>query len=179
MTGTDLRPPRDPAGLAPPGLRGLGFGAKLLLLGAVNAWRSFGAPADDRRESRLLDRFHASITTVVIDCVYLSTPGRTLPLKYLIPGTIFLLVFPVYPILYTVYISFTNFGTGNILSKDQAIERILEIRPSRPPTTPASIATPLRSSTASSSPSSPCYLVDEDGTRFLGTADGLDRTRCR
>jgi len=30
----------------------------------------------------------------------------------------------VYPIFYTVYVSFTNYGTGHILSKDQVIEQL-------------------------------------------------------
>lgn len=34
----------------------------------------------------------------------------------------------VYPIIYTVYVSVTNYGTGNILSKEQVIAQLQERR---------------------------------------------------
>ena len=37
------------------------------------------------------------------------------PLKFLIPGTVFLLAFQVIPILYTINVAFTNYSTGHIL----------------------------------------------------------------
>jgi arabinogalactan oligomer/maltooligosaccharide transport system permease protein len=66
------------------------------------------------------------VALVTIDIVYLSRKRWSIPAKYLLPGTLFLLVFALYPILYTVWISTTNYGTGNNLTKDQAIERIEE-----------------------------------------------------
>ncbi len=45
-------------------------------------------------------------------------------MKYLLPGVFFLLVFGVYPVLYTAYTSTTNYGTGFVLTKDQAIAQI-------------------------------------------------------
>lgn len=49
------------------------------------------------------------------------------PLRWMSPGLVFLILISVYPILFTVYIAFTNFGTGHLLPKVQAIE-ILEQR---------------------------------------------------
>ena len=65
----------------------------------------------------------AIVALVVIDVVYISKQ-RFIPAKYLLPGTLFLLVFAVYPIFYLIYISTTNYGTGNNLNKETAIERI-------------------------------------------------------
>ncbi len=65
------------------------------------------------------------IATVAIDVVYLNTSRWSIPYKYLVPGTIFLLIFQLYPVVYTAYISTTNLGTGNILSKDAAIEQVV------------------------------------------------------
>jgi arabinogalactan oligomer / maltooligosaccharide transport system permease protein len=112
------------------------------------------------------------LATIAIDVVYLSK-RRFVPGKYLLPGTLFLLVFALYPVLYLVFISTTNYGTGNNLSKNQAIERIeansvgaaadavryeLQIL--------ASGDDPLAGELA-------FLLADRDGNRFLGTADGL------
>ena len=45
-------------------------------------------------------------------------------MKFLLPGLFFLAVFGVYPVLYTAYASTTNYGTGFVLSRDQAIDQI-------------------------------------------------------
>ncbi|MEM9563509.1 MAG: ABC transporter permease subunit [Actinomycetota bacterium] len=65
------------------------------------------------------------IATVAIDVVYLSRARWSIALKYLLPGTLLLLAFQVYPVLYTAYISTTNLGTGNILDKEAAIEQVV------------------------------------------------------
>ncbi|MBS3787255.1 maltose ABC transporter permease MalF [Candidatus Bipolaricaulota bacterium] len=57
-----------------------------------------------------------------INYVFLS--DRTYPIRYMVPGLIFLFAFVVYPIGYTFYLSTTNYGTGHILSKQQAIESL-------------------------------------------------------
>ena len=45
-------------------------------------------------------------------------------LKWLAPGLWLTAMFAVFPILYTFYVSLTNWQTGNYLNKSQAIERI-------------------------------------------------------
>lgn len=62
------------------------------------------------------------ISAAIINWIFLSK--RTYPLRYLVPGLIFLFTFVVYPIGYTVYLSFTNYGTGHLLSKRQAINSL-------------------------------------------------------
>ena len=47
--------------------------------------------------------------------------------RWLTPGLVLMALFVVYPVLYTAYISFTNYQTGNLLSKSQAIERLEEV----------------------------------------------------
>ncbi|KAA9158182.1 ABC transporter permease subunit [Microbacterium lushaniae] len=64
-----------------------------------------------------------ALVTVAVNVVYL-TPGL-LPAKYLTPGLIFLLVFQIFVIGYTVYIAFTNYGSGHNSSKDDAVNALL------------------------------------------------------
>ena len=59
------------------------------------------------------------IGTVFINWVYLW-PG-TLALRWITPGLIFMAIFVVVPIFYTVWVSLTNWQTGNVTSKDQTI----------------------------------------------------------
>ncbi|WP_027342594.1 ABC transporter permease subunit [Hamadaea tsunoensis] len=60
--------------------------------------------------------------SLVIAYVYLSK--RHVPVKYLLPGTIFLIAFQVLPVLYTLTTAVTNFGDGHRGNKDEAIVAI-------------------------------------------------------
>jgi len=57
--------------------------------------------------------------TAAIDVVYLGS--RAYPLKFLVPGTVFLIAFQIAPIVYNVNVAFTNWSTGHIASKEDAI----------------------------------------------------------
>jgi ABC-type sugar transport system permease subunit len=64
--------------------------------------------------------------TLVVTVIWLRPSAY--PLRWMSPGLSFMLLISVYPILYTVYISFTNFGTGHILSKVQTVEVLQQQR---------------------------------------------------
>lgn len=49
---------------------------------------------------------------------------RAQALRWLTPGLVFLLLFVVWPLVYTAYVSLTNYQTGNVLSKDQVIDQL-------------------------------------------------------
>jgi arabinogalactan oligomer/maltooligosaccharide transport system permease protein len=111
-------------GAAAPRLRpsyGTGFYVKWILLIAFNGLVLAFVPRMIQDKAWLMLGV-AIVTVVVADLVY-AHRGR-IPGKYLIPGTFFLIVFAVFPVIYTIFISFTNYGTGHIISKDQAIAQI-------------------------------------------------------
>lgn len=45
--------------------------------------------------------------------------------RYLLPATIIICIFTLYPIFYTIFIAFTNYGTGHLLVKEDAKSEIL------------------------------------------------------
>lgn len=51
---------------------------------------------------------------------------RLVPLKFLFPGIVLLVVFVVVPIVYTVVMSTFNYRTGNEITREEAIEQIFE-----------------------------------------------------
>ena len=69
--------------------------------------------------------------TVLMNYIFLSPAAY--PMRWMSPGLAFMLLISVYPILFTIYISFTNFGATNLLPKVQAIE-VLEQRTFLPET---------------------------------------------
>ena len=63
-----------------------------------------------------------SIVTVLINAVFLFED--LYPLRWISPGLALLIIIVLYPILFTVYISFTNYGDGHLLTKPVAIRLI-------------------------------------------------------
>ncbi|WGS65460.1 ABC transporter permease subunit [Marinitoga aeolica] len=47
------------------------------------------------------------------------------PYRYTLPAMFFLFILTVYPIYYTVRTAFTNYGTGHLFTRDQAIQILL------------------------------------------------------
>lgn len=118
---------------------GAGFIVKLVLMALVNAFGLMTAVSAWRAESWLV--LVAIVVLVAIaDIIYFTQ--RALPLKYLFPGLVFLLVFQVFIFGYTAYIAFTNYGTGHIGTQDQAVDAALiqgERRIDGSPTYPLSV----------------------------------------
>ena len=58
--------------------------------------------------------------TLLINAIFLSE--RLYPLRWMGQGLALMILMVIYPILFTIYISFTNYGDGHLLSKQQTIE---------------------------------------------------------
>jgi ABC-type sugar transport system permease subunit len=100
-----------------------GYAVKIALLAISNALAAWAVYVlvDHRRWPAVAVLITA---TAFIDYVYLIPRSWTLPAKFLIPGTVFLIGFQVIPIIYTINVAFSNYSTGHILTKNQAIESI-------------------------------------------------------
>ncbi|BCJ66302.1 ABC transporter permease subunit [Polymorphospora rubra] len=111
-------------------------------------------------------------TTAGLFYLYLSR--RHIPAKYLVPGTLFLIVFQVFPVLYTASTAFTNFGDGHRGSKDDAI---VAIQSSSVVQVPGSIEYALSIATTGDAATGPLVFLVTDpatGTVSAGDADGLE-----
>src|SRR4029077_5925941 len=62
------------------------------------------------------------LTTLALYVIYLQ-PWH-IPIKYLVPGTIFLILFQIIPVVFTFATAFTNFGDGHRGTKDEAVTSI-------------------------------------------------------
>ncbi|GAA1993612.1 ABC transporter permease subunit [Microbacterium pumilum] len=118
--------------------RGIGWGfvVKLVVMMIVNALGIAGIISAFRVESWIILGILV-VLLVAADYVYFSK--RVIPLKYMVPGLIFLLTFQIFIFIYTGYIAFTNYGTGHSGTQEQAVnaaliqgERRVESSPSYP-----------------------------------------------
>ncbi len=99
-----------------------GLVAKLVLMAVVNAFGVLAVLAAWKEESYGILAAMVALL-VAADWVYFSR--RTLPLKYVLPGLAFLLVFQVYVVAYTGWVAFTNYGDGHNSTKEHAVEALL------------------------------------------------------
>jgi arabinogalactan oligomer/maltooligosaccharide transport system permease protein len=140
---TDTGVRRPPASQGPTGSseshsrgwRGLGWGfvAKLVLMALVNALGVAVILAAWGVQSWII--LWASVALLVIaDVVYFVK--RALPLKYLLPGLVFLFVFQIFTLGYTGYVAFTNYGTGHAGTMQQAVDAALIQDEQRAPDSP-------------------------------------------
>jgi len=138
---------------------------KLLFLAAVNLLAVWSIPSmwSQKWWPGLIA---VVVATVLLDWAYLSP--RAIPAKYLVPGTIFALIFAVVPVIYNAFIAFTNFGTGNVLTREQAVDSITD----RVSNVPGSTRFDLTLLAADDGAGEFALLLeDEAGNQFLGTAD--------
>lgn len=66
-----------------------------------------------------------AMVALLVAANYVYFSRRTLPLKYILPGLAFLLVYQIYVVLYTGYVAFTNYGDGHNSTKEDAISALL------------------------------------------------------
>ena len=111
------RPGRKPQ--APGGRSGL---VKIVCLGVIDAMAVYAILVLLTKDSVVIAAVVA-LGILAINVVYLK-PGL-LPAKYLTPGLVFLFVFQIFVVLYCIYIAFTNYGSGHVSTKDDAVNALL------------------------------------------------------
>ncbi|MBX9243278.1 ABC transporter permease subunit [Actinotalea ferrariae] len=113
-------PARRPSSIARTFSRG--FLAKILLLAVVDALGVYVVMAAWAQES--FGILWAMVALLVVaNWAYFTR--RAIPLKYILPGVAFLLVYQVFVVAYTGYVAFTNYGDGHNSTKEHAIEALL------------------------------------------------------
>jgi maltose/maltodextrin transport system permease protein len=111
-----------------------------------------------------------ALATIATDVVYLVPRAQVVPLKFLLPGTLLLILFQITPIVYNATIAFSNYSTGHIQTKEEAIQTIKE----------ASLVPPADGATYTMTPAEKdgelVLLLRDDasGKVYVGTEDGLE-----
>jgi arabinogalactan oligomer/maltooligosaccharide transport system permease protein len=146
----------------------VGLVVKLVLLSIVNAvagWAAIILARDDKWIALVV----LVASTLALDAVYLAK--RTVPLKFLLPGTIFLIAFQVIPIAYTVNVAFQQYSVGHIITKGEAVEAIEQNSLAQPADGKTYTMTPAKDASGQLV----LLLVDDlTGNMFVGTAKGVE-----
>lgn len=145
---------------------------KVLFLGVVIGTAIALTPALIGEGSWL---FLAAIWVITAILVATYATGRALPAKYLVPGTLMLALFVVYPILLTAKTSFTNYGDGTRNDKQTTVDQIVGSSVTRAEDSPQYNLTIATDGDPASGPFT-YFLVPQDDpdTVYEGTPEGLE-----
>ena len=66
------------------------------------------------------------IITIAVNLVLLFR--RAYPLRWMIVGLVLMALFTIYPIIFTVWVAFTNYGEGHLVTHEQAVSQILKVK---------------------------------------------------
>lgn len=136
---------------------------KILLLAIVDAVTVFAMTALFFQRDWLVLTIVA-LATLLVNVIYLN-PGM-LPAKYLTPGLIFLALFQVFVIGYSMYIAFTNYGDGHNSTKDDAVAALISQNTVRVEGSPA-----YRVQVVEGLPGLGLLATAPDGRVLVGTAE--------
>lgn len=174
---TSVAETATPPGGAPPGKAGgarrlrephatgsaRGLVAKIAIMALVNAFGAYVVLAA-WAEGSFGILWSMVALVVAADYVYFSR--RSLPMKYILPGLVFLLVYQIYVVLYTGYVAFTNYGDGHNSTKEDAISALLAQNERR---VEGSAGLPL--AVVTDGDGNLGFAVVEDGEVLAGTAE--------
>ena len=99
---------------------------------------------------------------------------RAVPLKYLVPGLLLMILFQLWPVVYTASLSFTNYGDGHLYSKEESVTDIIAQSVREVPDTPR-----YKMSVAIAEGGDPAtadlvlLLTKPDGSMYVGDKKGL------
>jgi arabinogalactan oligomer / maltooligosaccharide transport system permease protein len=142
---------------------GPGFVAKLVLMAVVDAFGVYVVWSAWQAESYGV---LAATLALLVAANWAYFSRRALPLKYILPGLVFLLVYQVFVVAYTGYVAFTNYGTGHNTTKEQAVSALLVQNERRVEGSPSAPLTVVADGDELG-----FALVTEDGDVEVGTAD--------
>lgn len=66
------------------------------------------------------------IITIFINIIFLRS--KAYPLRWMVVGLVLMALFTIYPIFFTVWVAFTNYGESHLITKEQAISQILNVK---------------------------------------------------
>ena len=99
----------------------MGFWIKIAVLAVIDSVIVFTIPVLLAEESYLLLAMLIG-AGLLLNWAYLSPKAQAM--KWLAPGLVLMAIFVVFPVIYTAYVSLTNWQTGNVLTKEQVIAQL-------------------------------------------------------
>ncbi|MCB9423133.1 MAG: ABC transporter permease subunit [Ardenticatenaceae bacterium] len=65
-----------------------------------------------------------SIILIFVNIIFLRR--KAYPIRWMVVGLVLMALFTIYPIIFTVWVSFTNYGEGHLITQEQSLDQILK-----------------------------------------------------
>jgi arabinogalactan oligomer/maltooligosaccharide transport system permease protein len=117
QAGQTITPTPPPRSSSSP----LGLIVRLLVVGLVDAvalWLAVNIWGDGNIFLAL------TLAVVALGITLINLRPELWPLRWMSPGLAAIVLLAIYPIFYTVYVAFTNYGTGHRFTKIEAVEQM-------------------------------------------------------
>jgi ABC-type sugar transport system permease subunit len=108
----------------------------------------------------------AAILAIAVGVNVILIRREAYPLRWMVVGLVFMALFTIYPTLFTIWVSFTNYGEGHLITKVQAIDQLSRAR-YLPETGLAFTWTAFRTPEGEYA----LWLLDDDGNAYLARPD--------
>lgn len=118
--------------------------------------------------------FLVVIWAIVLVLFLIYATGRMVPAKYLLPGTLFLVLFLIYPIVLTFQLSTTNYGDGTRSTKEAAISRIIGSSAVQEPGADSFALSVGTTGSVTTGPFTYLLVNNTTGEPFAGTEESLE-----
>ncbi|MEW6179902.1 MAG: ABC transporter permease subunit [Chloroflexota bacterium] len=108
----------------------------------------------------------AAVLIITLFVNFVLIRREAYPLRWMLIGLIMMGLFTIYPIIFTVWVAFTNYGEGHLITKKQAIDQILDLT-YLPSSGKAYSWTAFRSDEGDYA----LWLIDAEGNAYLAKPD--------
>jgi len=68
----------------------------------------------------------AALLLIALSVNFVLLRREAYPIRWMVLGLVFMSLFTIYPIVFTVWVSFTNYGEGHLVTEEQALQQLLE-----------------------------------------------------
>ncbi|MEO7754062.1 MAG: ABC transporter permease subunit [Terracoccus sp.] len=101
---------------------------------------------------------------------------RAVPLKYLVPGLLFMIAFQLWPVIFTASLSLTNYGDGHLNTQQESTKDIIAQSVREVPDTPRyKMSVAVKDGKPVATADLFLLLTRPDGTSYVGSPDGLEQ----
>ncbi len=106
----------------------------------------------------------ALIAVIVVGVNLVIILKEAYPFRWMLVGLVLMTLFTIYPILFTIWVAFTNYGEGHLITQEQANGQLLNVK-----YLPESGKSYKWTAFKSTEGDYALWLIDPDGAQFLAT----------
>lgn len=70
--------------------------------------------------------FAVAVSIIILFVNFIMLRREAYPIRWMVVGLVLMALFTIYPIFFTVWVAFTNYGEGHLITKEQAVSQLIK-----------------------------------------------------